>query len=118
MPTIDQILLEAMDVSDTCWFVRSLVIADRTDRTITIHLQINDDLFIQIFLSLRSDRLSLALVSAAGRLYGCDYERGVWHYHPFGKTDIHAPLPKGMSPRPLIQFMAEAEELLLLHNLV
>lgn len=95
-----------------------MVIADRTDRTITIHLQINDDLFIQTFLSLRSNRLSLALVSAAGRFYGCDYERGNWHYHPFGQTDVHAPLPTGMSPRPLLQFVTEVEELLLAHELL
>lgn len=118
MPTIDQLLLEAIEASDTFWFVRSMVIADRTDRTITIHLQINDDLFIQTFLSLRSNRLSLALVSAAGRFYGCDYERGNWHYHPFGQTDVHAPLPTGMSPRPLLQFVTEVEELLLAHELL
>ncbi|MFZ4657514.1 MAG: hypothetical protein ACOYNY_10910 [Caldilineaceae bacterium] len=117
-PTIEQLLLEAMEADETFWFVRSLVITERTDRTITIHLQINDDLFIQTFLSLRSNRLSLALVSGAGRLYGCDYERGGWHYHPFGETDVHAPMPMGMSPRPLLQFVAMVEELLLAHDLL
>ncbi len=43
---------------------------------------------------------------------------GVWHYHPFGQTDVHAPLPMGMSPRPLLQFAAEVEEILLTHELL
>ncbi len=118
MPTIEQLILEAVAVSDTFWFVRSLLIVDRTDRTITIHLQINDSLFIQVFLSLRSNRLSFALVGVVGRLYGCDYEQDTWHYHPFGKTDLHEPLPDGMSLRPLLQFVAAVEELLLAHDLL
>lgn len=118
MPTIEQLLLEAIEVHDTFWFIRSWVVFDRTDRTVTIHLQIRDDLFIQTFLSLRSNRLSLALVGVAGRLYGCDYERGAWHYHPFGETAVHAPLPVGMSPRPLLQFVAEVEEILLANDLL
>ncbi|MEZ4866363.1 MAG: hypothetical protein R3C14_33910 [Caldilineaceae bacterium] len=119
MPTIEQVILEAIEANDTFWFVRSWIIAERTERTVTIHLHINNDLLIQMFFSLRSNRLSLALVSAAaGRLYGCDYERRTWHYHPFGQTEIHAPLPQGMSPRPLIQFVAEVEELLLANDLL
>ena len=118
MPTIEQLLLEAIKVHDTFWFIRSWVVFARTDRTVTIHLQIRDDLFIQTFLSLRSNRLCLALVGVAGRLYGCDYERGAWHYHPFGETAVHAPLPVGMSPRPLLQFVAEVEEILLANDLL
>ncbi len=118
MPTIDELINEATEASEKFWFIQGLNLIDRTDNTVTIQLRIADSLFIQAFLSQRSTRFSLALVSSAGRLYGRDLERGMWHRHPFGKAHEHEPIPEGMSTRPLIEFMTEVEEILLTNGLI
>jgi hypothetical protein len=118
MTSIDELLREAVDASERFWFVQALHIAERTDNTITLHLQITDEMFIQIFFSQRSLRLSFALINSAGRIYGRDREHGLWHRHPFGQPHKHEPTPEGMSSRPLTQFLAETEELLLANGLI
>ena len=65
-----------------------------------------------------SGRFSFALVDPPGRLYGRNRERGVWHRHPFDDPEQHEPTPEGMSPRPLLQFMAEVEEIILENELI
>ena len=115
---INQLIAEATEISERFWFVTAVHLVDRTARTVTIHLLITDDLLLQIFFSERSARLSFALIDPSGRLYGSDFEHGQWHRHPFGQTEIHEPTPAGMSPRPLLQFVAEVEEILLEHELI
>lgn len=117
METIDELLVEAAAATDRFWFVRELQIIDRTDSTATVHFVIDSDLFVQIFLSQRTGRLSLALVGPSGRLYGRDREQGSWHRHPFGHSEIHEVTPEGMSSQPVMQFIAEVEDLLIAHAL-
>lgn len=74
--TIDQLLLEALAARERFWFVQTLQIRERTDATVTLRFTIGPGLFVQAFLSQRSERLSFALVGAAGRLYGRDREHG------------------------------------------
>ena len=76
------------------------------------------DLFVQVFLSERSGRFSLVLVSPSGRLYGRDQEQGLWHRHPFGDADQHESTPEGMSSQPIIQFLTEVEEILVENELI
>lgn len=45
---IDELILEALEANERFWFIRSFVIFDRTDRIITIHLSITDELLIQV----------------------------------------------------------------------
>ena len=115
---IEQLITDSFELSERYWFITNVTIVDRTARTVTIHLAIAGDLFIQNFFSERSARLSFALVSQSGRLYGRDFDRGQWHRHPFGQTEFHEPTPEGMSPRPLLQFVAEVEAILLEHGLI
>ena len=75
-------------------------------------------LFVQVFFSQRSRRLSFALVGAAGRFYGRDREHGLWHRHPFGQPAQHEPTPEGMSAQPISQFLTEVEEILYAHDLI
>jgi hypothetical protein len=118
MPTNDELLVEASTVAGRYWFIRELLIADRTDQTITVHFNISSDLFAQVFQSQRNNRMSLALIGPGGRLYGRDYEHGIWHRHPFAHVDVHELTPEGLSLRPIMQFMAEVEELLVAHELI
>ncbi len=115
---INDLLSESEAARDRFWFIANCYIKERTDQTVTIHFTIASDLFVQIFYSERSGRLNLALIGSSGRLYGRDREHGYWHLHPFGQPEIHQPAPEGMSPRPIIQFLTEVEELLVDHDLI
>jgi hypothetical protein len=116
--TIRDLILETEDTLDRFWFVHDIHIVEQTEATVTVHLTIGPDLFVQAFLSESSERVSFALVGQAGRLYGRDREHGTWHRHPFGLPERHELTPEGMSERPLIQFMAEVEEILVEHDLL
>lgn len=118
MTIIEELIDEALDVSERFWFIQAVHVVERTDRTVTLHFSITPTLFVQAFLSQRSRRLSFALVGAAGRLYGRDREHGIWHRHPFGAVQEHEPTPEGMSAQPLTEFMTEVEELLVIHELI
>ena len=116
--TIDELLLEALAARDRFWFVQTLQIRERTDATVTLRFTIGPTLFVQVFFSQRSGRLSFALVGAAGRFYGRDREHGLWHRHPFGQPAQHEPTPEGMSAQPISQFLTEVEEILYAHDLI
>jgi hypothetical protein len=116
--TIDELIIEALTAKERFWFIEEVKVMERTDFTVTLHFMIAPQLFIQVFFSQRSKRFSLALVNNSGRLYGRDREHGVWHRHPFGYSEQHEPTPEGMSPQPILQFLAEVEEILLVNSLI
>jgi len=116
--TVEELLDEAREAYSRFWFVQSFIEVERTASTITLHLVIGPELYVQAYLSELSGRLSLALVDPSGRLYGRNRERGAWHRHPFDNPDSHEPTPEELSPRPLLQFMAEVEEIVLENELI
>lgn len=75
METVEQPLIEAANAAERFWFIRTWQVIDRTNSTATVRFEIDTDFFVQVFLSERSDRLSLALIGASGPLYGRDRER-------------------------------------------
>lgn len=118
METIDQLLQEASEALDQFWFVQSLDIVEHTDQTVTAQLVIDKELRVQAFLSQRSNRLSLALIGPAGRLYGRDRQQNEWHRHSFSQPDSHEATPEGVSRKPLLQFTAEVQEILVTQDLI
>jgi len=118
MDEIDELVRQTEFAVHRCWFVQVVRVFDRTNSTITLHLEIGDTLFVQVFFSQRSQRLNLALVGSGGRLYGRDREHGVWHEHPFHDPDRHEPTPLGMSSDPVAQFLSEVEEVLVANGLI
>lgn len=116
--SVEELIDEALAITERFWFIQATHIVERTERTITIHFRISSTLFVQAFFSERSQRLHFALVGSVGRLYGRDREQGVWHRHPFGEVEEHEPTPEGMSAQSLTEFMTEVEELLLIHDLI
>mgnify|MGYP003380877302 CR=1 FL=1 len=60
----------------------------------------------------------LALIEGERRLFGIDRESGEWHLHPYGAVERHEPLPQGLEPKPLLEFLARVEDLLLEHDLL
>ncbi|MCL4262473.1 MAG: hypothetical protein KJ069_04630 [Anaerolineae bacterium] len=115
---VDAFVNEAILAGERFWFIRDFKQVERTDATVTLHLDIENELFVQLFFSQRSGRISLALVGSTGRIYGRDREYGRWHLHPFGKSHEHIDTPEGMSTQPINQFLSEVEKLLIEHNLL
>jgi hypothetical protein len=116
--TIDDLLEEALAARDRFWFIQAFQLKERTDSTVTLHFIIGSELFIQVYYSERSGRLSFALIDTTGRIYGRDREYGIWHLHPFSQPQRHESTPEGMSPQPVAQFLAEVEKILVEHDLI
>jgi hypothetical protein len=114
---IDDLLTELAESEPRLWFIQRSEI-EQTDKAIRLRLFINEALFVQVFLSVITGRFSLALIQSRERLYGRDREGGAWHLHPFEAPKSHRPTPEGISHRPLVQFLAEVEELLIENDLV
>ena len=115
---LEEARVEAVEAQDRFWFIKEMEVAESTASTLTIRFIIAAELFVQVFCSERSGRLSLALIGPSGRLYGRDLEHGVWHRHPFDHPQTHEATPEGMSSRPVTEFLAEVEELLLANGLI
>lgn len=116
--TIEDLIIEAFRARDRFWFIQEFQLKERTDLTVTLHFIIGADLFVQVFYSQRSNRLSLALVGSSGRLYGRDKEHDYWHLHPFGQAEQHVPTPEGLSSQPIYQFLTEVEVILIENELI
>lgn len=115
---IDAFVNEVILAGERFWLIRDFKQVERTDATVTLHLDIENELIVQLFFSQRSGRISLALVGGTGRIYGRDREYGRWHLHSFGKPHEHIDTPEGMSAQPVTQFLSEVEKLLIEHDLL
>lgn len=116
--TFDELFIEALQAKDHFWFIQSLETIEWTKSTITLKFVIDQSLFVQIYCSIRSERLNFALVGTSGRLYGRDREHGVWHRHPFEDPSKNEPTPAGMSSKPIIQFLSEVETIIIDNDLI
>jgi len=102
----DDLLVEAQEALDKSWFLQSLQVVERTDKTISLRLYIRQDVFAQVFLGEITDSLYFALIEGIWRIFGIDRERGEWHTHPFEAPHEHQPFPEGLDPKPLLKFLA------------
>ncbi len=116
--TLAEWLIELREAEHQFWFIQRLAALDETDEVIKARLEIQPRLFVHFFYSVISGRLQMALVHGDQRLYGRDREDNEWHLHPYGTIDEHIATPEGLSPRPLMQFLSEVEELLVQNNLI
>lgn len=114
-----QVLLdEAQEALDKVWFIQSLEVIERTDATVSLRLYIRRDLFIQAFFGELTSSLYFALIEGNRRIYGIDRESGEWHAHPYLASYKHEPLNEGLESKPLFQFLARVEKLLLKNDLL
>jgi len=110
--------LEAQEALERVWFVQSLEETERTDLTLSLRLHIRPTLFVQAFLSEWSGSIYFALIEGGRRIFGIDREGGEWHLHLYDAPDKHEPLPEGLGPSPLLEFLARVEDLLLQYDLL
>ena len=112
MNTAVELWLEAQEALSRVWFVQDVAILNKTERTLVLRLRFQPDIFVDAFLSERSDTLSFALIHHDQRVFGADREGGNWHVHPYGAADQHMPLPEGLEPKPLLKLLARVDRLL------
>jgi hypothetical protein len=114
----DELWLEADEALDRAWPVHSVEKLSQTAHTLVLRLNIQPGIFVNVFLSERSDSLSFALIKDDQRIFGIDRDGDLWHMHPYGASDRHEPLPQGLEPKPLLRFLARVEQLIIEHNLL
>lgn len=100
------------------WFVQRLADLEQTDDMLKARLEIQPDLFVQVYFSESTGRLQMALIQGRQRLFGRDNEGGHWHVHPFGAAAQHRPIEPETSPQPLARFLVEVEQILMTHDLI
>lgn len=64
---------------------------DFTDITLISRIGFSFEIFIQIYINVRKDKVNMGLVVADERIYGIDKEGGIYHEHPFENPALHIP---------------------------
>lgn len=118
MYSIRDLHAEAEQAVERVWFVESLQFMERTDFSISLRLRIRPDLFVQVFLGELSGAIFFALIAGDRRIFGIDRDSGEWHLHPYHAPHRHEALPEGLEPKPLLRFIARAEDLLIEQDLL
>ena len=62
---------------------------DFTDITLISRIGFSFEIFIQIYINVRKDKVNMTLVVADERIYGIDKEGGIYHEHPFENPSFH-----------------------------
>lgn len=62
---------------------------DFTNTTLISKIGVSQDIFIQIYVNEKKDKINMALVVAGERVYGIDKEGGFLHEHPFENPALH-----------------------------
>ena len=55
---------------------------DYTDVTLISRIGISLDMFIQLYVNIKKDKINMALIVAEERIYGIDKEGEFYHEHP------------------------------------
>ena len=63
--------------------------SDHTDVTLLCRFGITPDVFIQVYVNTRKEKLNLALIVSGNRIYGVDKEGGFYHEHPLDNPGSH-----------------------------
>jgi hypothetical protein len=116
--TISDLRQELREAEQRLWFIQQIVEPEELDDAVKARLDIRENLFVQVFFSETTGRTSFALVLGTQRIFGRDCEQGQWHEHPYAGPPVHQPVPEGMSPRPLLQFLVDVERILIDNDLI
>ncbi len=118
MYRLDDLRLEVVEALDRIWFIRSVQVIERTDKTLFVRLVIRHNLFVNVFLGEKSSVLYFALIEDEERIFGIDRDERGWHQHAINAVNFYEPLAEGLEPKPLLTFLARVEEILLQNDLI
>lgn len=62
---------------------------DFTDITIISRIGISIDVFIQVYVNIKKEKINMSLIVTERRIYGIDKEGGAYHEHPFQNPSLH-----------------------------
>lgn len=98
MITVGLFEAQVYDIASGFSLVRKIVTLDKTANTIKLRLDITTGCFVQIYANVKKGLVNYALVLDRNRIYGRNYDGGVWHRHPYE------------NPEPLILAQKELKE--------
>lgn len=87
---VEDFLLEIFSVKKK--YELTLLYFDYTDNTLICRLGLDSEIFIQIYVNVRKEKLNLALIIKDFRIYGVDKEGGFYHEHPVKNPTLHLPI--------------------------
>ena len=87
MTEIDKLLHITKDI--TSRYGLDIFYLDFTDITLISRFGLSSDIFIQIYVNIKKQKVNLALIVSGNRLYGLDKEGAYYHEHPFKNPDFH-----------------------------
>jgi len=61
----------------------NIIFIDFTDVTLVSRIGFLQNVFIQIYVNVKKDKVNMALIVVGNRIYGVDKEGGAYHEHPF-----------------------------------
>lgn len=85
--TLDSAYNDALEAARS--FALVLRVVDRTDNTLTMLIEIDVDLVVNIYINTKKSKLNMALVWQRRRIFGVDREGGVLHMHPIEAPEAH-----------------------------
>jgi hypothetical protein len=118
MRELDILQTAVIEAADRTWFIQAVEDRSRSDNTLSMRFIIRPGLFVQVFFGEKSASLYMALIEGRQRIFGVDREGDAWHVHPFHAIEKHEPLTDDFSHRPVSQFLAKVEEMILAHDLL
>lgn len=62
---------------------------DFSDITLISRIGFSIEIFIQIYINVKKDKMNMALVVGGERIYGIDKEGGFYHEHPLKNPSLH-----------------------------
>ncbi|MBN2393431.1 MAG: hypothetical protein JXR84_22050 [Anaerolineae bacterium] len=80
------------------------VLVDSDILKVRVYL-VQDEMFIDVFYNVATDKTSFALIKAGQRVYGADNAKMGWHKHPFDAAQRHRACP----PVAFAEFLADVE---------
>ena len=115
---VDEIEQQARRLPARWAYIRLVETLDKTDNTIKLRLHVETDCFLQVYANVEKGLFSYTLVLNRQRVYGRDTDGGKWHRHPYDNPGGHDYTPEGQKPATLVEFVAEAEQILRLEGLL
>ena len=94
---------------------RSYEIVDITQATVKIKIYVRQDTYVQVYANILKNKLNLAFVQGAERIYGEDSEGGILHVHPFNDPVGHFICETAIS---IEAFLSKVQESLELEGLI
>ncbi len=90
----------------------------RTKNAVKIKVNINENIYIQIYFNMKSGTKNYVLIGWNRRLFGRDCIGGQWHRHPFEDPDMHDFSKNGKKEVSVSEFFFEVFKLLKENELI